>query len=447
MLSKHTRRRPRERGQALLLALVLIGTFALLLTAALRMASVGAVARGQSAVTAGSNALSEASVLLANSNEARFDVAPCPAIGAAAGTAVFDAGGVNDTVTYSLPHCTESFVGDGAGRRCALCLLNPSPASGAALTSKRFLAVAGEIDINGGSSTTAAGGSGFVCSSASSPPPIAVASCDGGGIIRYFNAAAKPDAGAYGNWSPAPQSSAGPLTDPLLTRIATPSTVGPIVDKTLHTGDTWAPGTYRNVSIKNDTALIAGGVYVITGGLTVDNNSALSMANATATAMIYFGPAATLTFGTHSSLQVKALPSTDASYPSIGLYFDRTNATTVDDSGTTATLSVSGTIYGARTTFDFGDAQPSVLPSRLIAWSVTFSGNPNGTALNLDGGGFPAPCSQYEVTGSTSVSGTDADVPANTRGVAPYGKGHGQFQECRGGVSTTSAISQFNYVP
>ncbi|HXA29855.1 MAG TPA: hypothetical protein VN193_14035 [Candidatus Angelobacter sp.] len=426
----------------------MIVVFGLLVVSAARMSSTGAVARGQAAVTAGGNALAEGSSLLALANESRFDVAPCPAAGAqSTGTAVFNGtvngASVNDTVTYKLPTCVEQFAGTGSGRRCALCLLNPSGLSNASLSTNRFLGVAGEIDIAGAANTS---GSGQVCASAVSPPPATFAACDGGGIIRYFNASAPPDAGTFTNWSPRPQLTTGGLADPL-SALPAPSTSGSKGAILLKDGDVWAPGVYDSVTTKvGANVTMSGGRYVVLGAMAIGNLSKVQTTGA-ATAMVYFGPLATLAFGNKGVLTVNAPGSSDATYNGIAVYFDRSNHSITDNQGTSSTLSASGTIYGAAATFNFGDAEPGIIASRIVAWSVAFSGNPHGIGLNVDAGGFPILCSQYTVAGSSAGAVSDPDLPPNTRAVSPYGASHAQFQDCRGGASTTSTISQFNYIP
>jgi hypothetical protein len=426
----------------------MIVVFGLLVVSAARMSSVGAVARGQAAVTAGGNALAEGSSLLGIANESRFDVAPCPAGAQSTGTAVFDGtvngAAVNDTVTYNLPTCAENFLpGTGSGRRCALCLLNPSGLSGASLSTNRFFGVAGEIDLAGAATTT---GSGQVCASASSPPPVTFAACDGGGIIRYYNSGAPPDSGTFTNWSPRPQFTAGGLPDPLAA-LPAPPTGGSKGAILLKDGDVWQPGVYDSVTTKvGANVTMAGGHYVVLGAMAITNNSTLQTTGA-ATAMVYFGPLATLAFGTKGALAVTAPDSSDPTYNGIAVYFDRANTSIIDNNGTASSLSAGGTIYGARATFNFGDAEPGVIAFRIVAWSVAFAGNPHGIGLNVDGGGFPPLCSQYTLAGSSAGAASDPDLPPNTRAVSPYGASHAQFQDCRTGASTTSTISQFNYIP
>ena len=441
-----SRRRSSERGQSLIFVIAIVGVFSLLIAASLRLASASSIRQSQAMVTSGGNAVSEAAGLLAMDNEGRFDAPSCAVGTTPAGSATFSGGGVNDTISYTLPTCNEpTTFGQGTANRCSLCLLSPS---GAALTTNKSITVAGEIALAG---PTSLSHNALVCSTFTTPPPTSCNAANANGVIIYSGTAPAPLA----SFLPTPKQ-VGAITDPLAGVYPPPSSANPQPDPNYKTQTAVVNSglclplgadncVYNNFTVKNSDITLQSGTYVILGTMTVGDNSSVAVAPG-GTVLLYFGSAGSLTFGTHATLTLS--PPTTGPYAGVALFFNATNQSTVDTSGSGDTLSANGLIYAPRTSFNFGDDSQELGSTRLIAWAVTLTGNPGNVGLSVDGGQQATACATYQLSGSGAPGTSDPDVAPRVGVVTtPYGQAHSLFQDCRGGVSTAGTSIAFNYIP
>jgi len=287
------RRRARERGQTVILALAFIAFFGVVVVSVLRFADTTGMQHVRTEATASSDSSAEGGAAYAAANAARTDLVPTCSDTA---TLAMQSG---DTVGYTVRDCNPgntTTIGSGAAGYCLLCILNETPLPPSTTTSPTtnvltlltaqcpvgsfcgVKTIGGDDFVNGGIT-----GSLTACASATS--------CPGSAHIRvlsppsnYAGCVCNPNATAYPRTLPDPLASLPAPTPVGEPANCTSAAVGGTWDGasgcsvTLSKGPTvtLAPGVWNTVKVSGQASVqLTSGVYVLTGGLSVSGQAIL----------------------------------------------------------------------------------------------------------------------------------------------------------------------------
>lgn len=277
------RRHHQERGQALIMALAVIGLFGLVTTSMLRFTGTIELQQANTTRVAAQDAASEGGALFAAADAVHggtgwpFSLGSCVAgsqTSAALGT---------QTVSYTTASCNPGATLALLAQACAVCALD----TGQAATIAGTLTAQGPIAFNAAPQVTSPG---LVTSRIR---------LEGGATNPGFIACAGAGPGCAGaGYSPAGRALANPIMDPLdgaqLPPVPPPSPDGPGAGPCANVDDSWdpsvpiPPGVYCSITLGRGSYTLAGGVYTILNILQVSGSADLQSDPGGPGVLLYF---------------------------------------------------------------------------------------------------------------------------------------------------------------
>jgi hypothetical protein len=430
------RRRPAERGQALIMALAVIAFFGLVTTAMLQFTGTVELEQANASSIAAGDAASEGAALFAGADAVHggsgspFSLGSCVA-GSQASIVLS-----GQTVSYTTESCNPGVTANLLAQQCAVCVLNPGLASSIEGT----LAAQGPITFNATPQVT---GSGSVTSL------IQLQSgATNQGFIACYQGSCSGD-----HYSPSPVRLMQGVQPQALSGWH-PPTPGPCATNTVFSNEaTIPPGTYCDVGdgiavrLSPGTYFLKGGVYIFEGDL----NLIGATVTAEAPVLLYFIQQGKLDLDVASGspsmmdLDHGAAPG----YGDTVIYFDKNDAPTATpddqiDLEQGSSLDVRGTLnapfavmHAARgTTVDIGPLSPESSGSGSLVIGM----------LNID------PTATMRVDATPPSGGycwVYDDRATVTQGSATVGQAHVVVEvNCPDGAGgTASGIVDVNYGP
>ncbi len=176
-----------------------------------------------------------------------------------------------------------------------------------------------------------------------------------------------------GTMVPAPVTPAPSPSDPLA------GLVPPVIPGSClpGAGASLVPGCYSTIDASGMT--LAPGLYIITGSLSMANNTTFTGAGVT----LYFGPTATVSFGQHDVVTLSAPMS--GTWDGIAWFFDRANANPILVNNNT-TVDVTGAFYAMASAVDLGNHLGSAGDCSLIVVGSLSMSNGFGQLSNTCAG-------------------------------------------------------------
>ena len=442
-----TTRRPRERGQVLVLALAYFALLALLGGATLQLMSTQQLQHVADEAQTSQRALIEGAATLAFSDLSRPGSTACTGGASPSGVVPGSATTpLNEVLGYTVKACYPggSNPTGNSGLSCFLCVLTSTSGQTVFAANKGVVTVtapsgtpSSQLNAVINSNVSFAGGGGDICSQLPTDPagtcslqvgvagttypnPLQQGAGNNGSTVKPLLAISDPFASVF------QPPNLGALT-------AQPSPCGGTLTAggACGAGATASQGIYTAINISNGTLTLSPGIYVITEGFEVSGHGNITGSGVT----IYMGcntggvsptaapcspPASPATSSSAGSTCSPASPVGVQSFASLGgngtitltaptsgeyaglvLFADPNNAASVCTSGSgTGSLSLNGAVYGKSYGLDIGGNGIASIVSNLVigAINIHVSSLANGLKLGTGGSISPLSCELYDAS-------------------------------------------------